>query len=197
MLSVPGSCIPCLPGSVFPVVGALKAMPVGEDYKLLFCVRWGCRALRSEVEMAAVGWQPSHSALQQHPKFKPLGERNYFLSSLIPFRVKVHVLNHLKPEDVRLLFRSACHINKTGTLHLQNQHQKNPEGAAREGGTVWPSERGTSENLCFCKYRYNLQTISLELCHFRWWSWNIRSSNSWERSWRTGRRNEWGECSQK
>lgn len=80
-------------------------MPVGEDYKLLFCGRWGCSALRSEVEMAAVGWQLSHSTLQQHLNFKPLGERNYFLSGLLPFRVKVHVLNHLKPEDVRLLLK--------------------------------------------------------------------------------------------
>lgn len=171
MLSVPGT--PCLPGSVFPVVGDLKAMPVGEDYKLLFCGRWGCSALRSEVEMAAVGWQLSHSTLQQHSKFKPLGERNYFLSSLLPFRVKVHFLDHLKPEDVGLLLRSACHINKTGTLHLQNQ-QKNLEEAAREWGTL-PREWGmsvafkrrTSENLCICKYQYNLQTISWELCHFR------------------------------
>lgn len=118
--------VPCLPGSGFPVVGALKAMPVGEDYKLLFCGRWGCSAWRSEVEMAAAGWQLSHSTLQQHPKFRPLGERNYFLSSLLPFRVKVHVLNNLKLEDVRLLLRSAYHINKTDTLHLQNQLQKNP-----------------------------------------------------------------------
>lgn len=141
MLSVPGSCTPCLPGSVLPVVGALGAMPVGEDYELLFCGRWGCSALRSEVEMAAVGWQLSHSTLQQHLKFKPLGKRNYFLSSLLPFRVKVHVLYHLKPEDVRLLLRSACHINKTDTLHLENQ-QKNLEEAAREWGTVWPSKEG-------------------------------------------------------
>lgn len=103
--SDPGSLIPCLPGSVFHVVGTLKAMAVGEDYKLLFYGRWGGSALRSEVEMAAVGWQLSHSTLQQHLNFKPLGERNYFLSSLLPFRVKVHVLNHFKPEDVRLLLK--------------------------------------------------------------------------------------------
>lgn len=94
------------------------------------------------MEMAAAGWQLSHSTLQWHPKFKPLGERNYFLSSVLPFRVKVHVLNHLKPEDVRLLFRSACHVNKTDALHLQNQHQKNPEVADREWGAVWPSKEG-------------------------------------------------------
>lgn len=81
--------------------------------------------------MAAVGWQLSHPTLQQHSKLQPLGERNCFLSSLLPFQVKVHVLDHLKPEDVRLLLSSACRINKTGTLHLQNQ-QKSLEEAARE-----------------------------------------------------------------
>lgn len=75
------------------------------------------------------------AAISFHPatafKIQTSGERNYFLSSLLPFRVKVHVLDHLKPEDVRLLLRSACHINKTDTLHLQNQ-QKNLEEATRE-----------------------------------------------------------------
>lgn len=57
--------VPCLPGSGFPVVGALKAMPVGEDYKLLFCGRWGCSAWRSEVEMAAISFHPATASKVQ------------------------------------------------------------------------------------------------------------------------------------
>lgn len=111
--------------------------------------------------MAVVGWQLSHPTLQKHPKFKSFGERIYFPSSLLTFPVKVHVLNHLKPEDVRLLFRPACHINKTDALHLQNQQQqqKNPKEAAREGGDSVAFKRRINENLCFCKYSCNLQSV--------------------------------------
>lgn len=141
------------------------------------------------------------AALSFHPatasKVQTFGEEELCSEQPSSLPSRSSCFNHLKPEDVRLLLRSACHINKTDTLHLQNQHQKNPEEAAREGGTVWLSKRRTSENLSFCKYQYNLQTISLELCHFTWWRWNIRSSNSWERSWGVGERNKWGKYSQK
>lgn len=119
--------------------------------------------------MAVVSWQCSHSTLKKHPEFKPLGERNYFPSSLLSFQLKVYVLNNLKPEDLSLLFRLACHMKKTDTLHLQDQQQQQQnKEAARQGCDNVAFKRRIKENLCFCKYRCNLQTVGLELCPFKW-----------------------------
>jgi len=48
-----------------------------------------------------------------------------------------------------------------------NNNNKKAKEAARESGASVAFQRRIDENLCFCKYRCNLQTAGLELCPFR------------------------------
>jgi len=62
------------------------------------------------------------AALCIHPakasKVQTFGGKELFSEQPPSLPGKSSHLNHLKPEDLRLLFRPACHVNKTDALHL-------------------------------------------------------------------------------